>query len=247
MRSILSIVLVVTLSVVAHPAFSNNSLNQHVMAVSQSMSAFYMYSLSEGDDRYKKEYLSYFDVAETHLNAFQNEDAVTANELKGQWTRLRPSLKFDYVDGAGFIIPVAVRNQFRSYLSHAFSKLNQSMGAEVALTNELSFMSLNIEVLSARFFDVSSALYGTMSIANNDNVIDPTAIAKQINLKLSRVATMNLPEAVKKDLRQVKTKWQFIEDTVVNYKDEAAYLLVYFNKSKIHKLLANSQQMMARA
>ena len=39
----------------------------------------------------------------------------------------------------------------------------------------------------------------------------------------------------------------FIQESVINYEGEAAYLLVYYNKSQIHKLLNKSQRMLAGA
>lgn len=247
MFSVTRIMLVVALSLVSVVSSASSNLSSHVMAVSQSMSAFYMYSLSEGDNRYKSEYEKHFDLAEGFLGQYHKEDAVNASELQNQWRRLRPALKYDYVDGAGFIIPVTVRNEFRAYLTKAYSKLTNTLGTEMDFNRELFHMSLSVEVMSARFFDISSALYGTMSIANKDGAIDPVKMAKNLNIRLERAKNLNIPAAIKKDLRQVQTKWQFIEDSVVNYKDEAAYLLVYFNKSKITKLLNNSQALMAKA
>ena len=247
MLSVTRIMLVVALSLVSVVTSASTNLSNHVMAVSQSMSAFYMYSLSEGDDRYKNEYEKHFNTAETFLGQFHKEDAVSASELQNQWKRLRPALKYDYVDGAGFIIPVTVRNEFRAYLTKAYSKLTNTLGSEMDFNSELFHMGLSVEVMSARFFDISSALYGTMSIANKDGAIDPVQMAKNLNERLERAKQLNIPEAIKRDLRQVQTKWRFIEDSVVNYKDEAAYLLVYFNKSKITKLLNNSQTLMAKA
>lgn len=241
------IMLVVALSLFSVVASASSNLSNHVMAVSQSMSAFYMYSLSEGDTRYKTEYEKYFNTAEGYLGQYQKEDAVTASELSSQWNRLRPELKFEYVDGAGFIIPVTVRNEFRSYLNKAYSKLTETLGVEMDFNKELFHMSLSVEVMSARFFDISSALYGTMSIANKDGVIDPVKMAKHLNERLAQASKRDIPESIKRELRQVQTKWEFIEDSVVNYRDEAAYLLVYFNKSKISKMLSKSQAVMAKA
>jgi hypothetical protein len=239
--------LVVALSLFSVVASASSNLSNHVMAVSQSMSAFYMYSLSEGDTRYKTEYEKYFNTAEGYLGQYQKEDAVTASELNSQWNRLRPELKFEYVDGAGFIIPVTVRNEFRSYLNKAYSKLTETLGVEMDFNKELFHMGLSVEVMSARFFDISSALYGTMSIANKDGVIDPVNMAKHLNERLAQASKRDIPESIKRELRQVQTKWEFIEDSVVNYRDEAAYLLVYFNKSKITKILNKTQEVLAKA
>ena len=245
MFSIMRTGLLLALCVLSSHSIASSTLGKHVLAVSQSMSAFYMYSLSEGDNRYKNEYEQYFNDAQTHLTQLQSQDAVTANELQVHWDKLMPGLKYEYIDGAGFIIPVPVRNQFRDYLSNAFSKYLNISKNERAFTKDLANMALSIEVMSARFFDVSSALYGTMSIANTSSAIDPVRMAKTLNLGFDRIQESNMDEKVKRNLRLVQTKWRFIEDSVINYKDEAAYLLVYYNKSQIHKLLSKSQNALA--
>ena len=46
------------LLVFAHYASASSPLTEHTLAVSQSMSAFYMFALTEGDKRYEEQYLS---------------------------------------------------------------------------------------------------------------------------------------------------------------------------------------------
>lgn len=229
------------LCVFSSQSISSEALGKHVLAISQSMSAFYMYSLSEGDSRYKNEYEQYFDDAQNHLHAYKKMNAVVGNELQAHWDKLKPELKYEYIDGAGFIIPVTVRNQYRAYLSKAFTEYSLINNVEQSDSKSLEIMALNIEVMSARFFDVSSALYGTMSILNTDNAIDPVNMAKNLNQRFEQLQLSKVSAKVKRDLRLVHTKWRFIEDSVINYKDEAAYLLVYYNKSQINKLLNRSQ------
>jgi hypothetical protein len=239
--------LILALCVLSFHSSASSDLGKHVMAVSQSMSAFYMYSLSEGDTRYKNEYEQYFEDAQSHLTIFQKQDAVAANELQVHWDKLRPELKYEYVDGAGFIIPVSVRNEFRGYLSNAFSKYLKVATNEQAGSKDLANMALSVEVMSARFFDVSSALYGTMSISNTNNVVDPIKMSKKLNIGFDRIQDSGMNEKVKRTMRLVQTKWRFIQESVINYEGEAAYLLVYYNKSQIHKLLNKSQRMLAGA
>jgi hypothetical protein len=239
--------LLLALCVLSFQSTASSDLGRHVLAVSQSMSAFYMYSLSEGDKRYQDEYQEHFDDAQSHLASFQSQDAVVANELQVHWDKLRPELKYEYIDGAGFIIPVTVRNQFRNYLGNAFSKYLNASSNEQSSTRNLAQMALSVEVMSARFFDVSSALYGTMSISNTDNMLDPVKMSKKLNYSFDQVQKSTMNEKVKRTMRLVQTKWRFIEDSVINYKDEAAYLLVYYNKSQIHKLLNKSQRLLAGA
>lgn len=224
-----------------------SALTQHTLSVSQSMSAFYMYSLTDGDTQYQTDYQRYLMEAEQHLQAFEEQDSVSAFELKNQWDKFRAHLKFEYVEGAGFIIPVSLRMQYRSYLNVLYGKIIALSNSETNLTEQLALMSLNVEVMSARFFDIASALYGTLSISNKDVVIDAPKMAEQFRARLKAMQKLQLSAKVKKNLKAVDRKWAFIEDSVTNYKGEAAYLLVYYNKQKISRLLNKSQNMIAGA
>lgn len=237
--------LLLVLCVFSAQSFSSDVLGKHVLAVSQSMSAFYMYSLSEGDKRYKNEYEQYFDDAEGYLVQFKKSDALVGNELQSHWDKLRPELKYEYIDGSGFIIPVSVRNQYRAYLSKIFSQYSLTNKAEQDVSSSLENMAINVEVMSARFFDISSALYGTMSISTTDKTINPINMAKVLNTRFDQLQASIMDEKIKRNLRLVQTKWRFIEDSVINYEGEAAYLLVYYNKSQINKILHKSQRVLA--
>ena len=152
-------------------------------------------------------------------------------------------MKYEFVEGAGSIIPVAVRNQYRSLLSDVYRLIKDDKQGGKTLQEQLEIAALRIEIMSARFFDVSSALYGTLSISNGDQVIDPAILAKQFKFSLGRLEKM-APQMAK-DIRTVNSKWNFIEDSVINYKDRAAFLSVYYNKSKIVNLLNKNQSIIA--
>jgi hypothetical protein len=220
-------------------------LTQHAVAVSQSMSAFYMYSLSEGDTRYQEEYQRYLSDASGYLDEFAKHDSVVASELKNQWSELQPNLKFDFVDGAGYIIHMSIRNEFRAYLDNVYVKVSKLISAETDLVNQMHLMTLDVEAMVARFFDVSSALYGSMAISASQDTLKPDEVAKKLRVKLTRMMDMPISDKVKRKLRSVDTKWSFIEESVVNYTDKAAYLLVYYNKNQINKALSKSQSMLA--
>lgn len=243
MKKSLNFVLVTWLLSFTSLAFSQANLNPYALTLSQSMSAFYMYSLSEGDNRYKQEFENGFAHADQLLADIQSKDPKLGAQLTSQWKSLKPQLKYEFVDGAGYIIPVAVRNQFRSLLSDVYRQIKDDRQNGKTLQEQLEIAALRIEIMSARFFDVSSALYGTLSISNGDQVIDPAQLAKQFKFSLGRLEKM-APQMAK-DIRTVNSKWNFIEDSVINYKDRAAFLSVYYNKSKIVNLLNKNQTIIA--
>ncbi len=218
-----------------------SSLVSHGLAVSKSMSAFYMYGLTQGDSRYLGEFENFARQAEASLKEYSVENAVTANSLSAEWQALRPTLKHEYVKDAGYIVPVEANNRFRAYLTHVYELVLKEPRQELKLNQQLARVDFDIEVICARFFDVSNHLYGALSISNTDLAIDPPKIAAQINAQLAMLrASKSTPPAVLKNLEAVQGKWKFIEDTVVNYKDEAAYFLVYYNMGHIGKMLSRA-------
>lgn len=221
--------------------FAASSLVEHGLAISKSMSAFYMYGLTQGDSRYLSEFETFANKAEASLKVYSVENAVTASSLSAEWQSLRPTLKHEFVKDAGYIVPVQANNRFRAYLTHVYELVLKEPRQELKLQQQLQRIDFDIEVISARFFDVSNHLYGALSISNTDLAIDPPKIAAGVNAQLAMLrASKSTPDGVRKNLEAVQGKWKFIEDTVVNYKDEAAYFLVYYNMTHIGKLLGSA-------
>ncbi len=60
---------------------ANETLLKHVLATSQSMSALYMKSLSEGNERYQRDLDRYKSQAESLLKQYVMQDGEQAEEL----------------------------------------------------------------------------------------------------------------------------------------------------------------------
>ncbi len=228
----------------SHQVMAVSELSKHSLSVSQSMSAFYMYSLSEGDTRYQDQFKKYLSQAEQHLVEYQKQEPQKALELRTHWERFSSDLKFEYVDGAGFTIPLGLRLQYRKYLELVYKKTNEIIRSEANVAEQLFYLSLSVEIMAARFFDVASAPTGAMTLGSG-LLIDPVKMAGVFNERVQALLKMPIDKSVKGNLKAIKRKWQFIEETVTVFKQETAYLLVYYNKDKISKLLNKSQVVLA--
>jgi len=237
--------LLVLLFLVSYQAYASSPLTEHTLAVSQSMSAFYMFALTDGDKRYEEEYKHYFSVADQHLKTYQQQEAQFAGELKFKWDKLREFLAFEYVEDAGYIVSSQMRMQYRQYLNALYGKLSSSINSETNFQEQLILILLDVEIMSARFFDISSSVTGPMNLSSNDLIIDPPAMAKVLAVKLQKLIKSSATKPISKNLKLVNRKWQFIEDSVINYKEQSAYLLVYYNKGQISKLINKSRNVMA--
>lgn len=245
MKGVMRYLLLFPLLLLSLKVLALSNLNQHALAVGQSMSAFYMFSLSDGDQRYKKQYQQHFQTATDQLEALSEQDAMLAGELKPLWYDLKSKLQYDVVEGAGYVLSTRTRIEFRDYLTLLYNKVSQQVSSESQLANELYLMAIEVEMMTARFFDISSSEYGVMGISASQRAIDPVRMANTFNRQLKKLEKMAVSSSLKRQLSRVETKWRFIEDSVVNYKDEAAFLTVFFNKKQIGKILTDSTRAIA--
>lgn len=226
-----------SLSILIAPAtFAVSALGEHTMAVAQSMSAFYMVSLSEGDTRYEKEFESYADIAEAKLANFK--DKALADELNSEWYRLRRHLKYDYMGGAGLTVPNSVRVQYRDYLTKSYDHWQKQLEQEPLPVRQLEIANIKAEVISARYFDVSSTIQ-TKQDDKGLEAVNPTAEADELMAILKRLSTINGLPVDKKAMNNVQNKWTFMQKALANYRERGAYFLLYYNKNQINKHLGS--------
>ncbi|EAT12830.1 hypothetical protein RED65_12194 [Oceanobacter sp. RED65] len=204
-----------------------------------------MFSLSEGDQRYQQQYQQHFQAASEYLDELTEFDTMLAGELRPLWQDLKGKLKYEVIPGAGYTMSTRTRVEFRDYLTLLYTKVHQQVSSESQLHNELYLMAIDVEMMTARFFDISSSEYGVMGLSASQRAIDPLRMANAFNRQLRKLEKMGIPRNLKRQLERVETKWRFIEDSVVNYKDEAAFLTVFFNKKQIGKILTESTDLIA--
>ena len=225
-------------------ASAKTALIEHAITVSQSMSSFYMYNLSEGDSRYKHDYEELLIKADNTLEIYEQEDVMGAANIKKRWQTLRPLLDYEQYDNSDYFVPGAIRVQYRNYLNTIYEKVTLSYSNEAPLEQKLALMAFNMEIISARFFDISSSLYGAQSLSSIDRRMNPDKISKQLKQNFKSMKKAINDKSLKKEIASIENKWRFIERTVINYDEESAYLLVYYNKRKINKLINHSQKIL---
>ncbi len=131
-----------------------------------------------------------------------------------------------------------MRRYFRSYHSIIFKLLENNKTAYKSRTLRLMLAATQLEVMSARFFDVSSTYNGVYSLSSSDaEIIDPIRISKEFKASLTTLAQQSNNEEFKNNLLSAKYKWEFVEDGVVSYSDQSAMFIVYATKNKISKVL----------
>ena len=225
-------------------AVAKSALIDHTIIVGQSMSSFYMYNLSEGDLRYKSDYEALLAKADSTLLNYEKEDALNASDIKQKWQALRPLLNYDQFSHDDYFVPGDIRIQYRNYLNTLYNKVINASASELDLEQRLTLMAFNMEMITARFFDISSSLYGVQSLTSNDMRMDPAKVSKEIKDNFIQLKELTSDRKLKKQISSIENKWNFIERTVINYEEESAYLLVYYNKRKIHQLIDHSHTLL---
>ena len=242
MNCVRSICLVVfsTLFVMSS-AFANETLLNHVKFTSQAMSAFYMQGLSEGNEKYLREFTRFKKQSEMLLKQYVRENGEQGEQLLRRWQGFSGELNLVYNADYGWEVDGRVRQDFRSYLSDIYQLVENQKASYTSKNDQKLLTSVQIEALAARFFDISSTYDGTDSLFSSDmKKLNPPAISADVKARLVSLANSSSDAGMKNKLSSAKSKWEFVENSVVNYQGQSAYFVVYATKNKIYQVLSQN-------
>ncbi len=226
-------------------SWSSGTITQHAVSVSKAVSAFYMYILTEGDDRYYDEYVKILGHANDSFIVIKKENPKQMAELEPLWNKIQAEKNYKASAQDEFNVPSYIRIQFRNYLEKIYPLAGQGIISDSNIGEHMDRIALDVELIAAKFFDVSSSTLGEFTLTSNVKKSDPEIISKNMKQRLIKLQATVLDEKIKKNLRSIDNKWRFIENSVVNYNQESAFMLVYYNKNKIGKLIKSSQGVLA--
>ncbi len=223
------------------PAMASESLLKHVQFTSQAMSALYMKGLSQGSDKYQQDLDQYKQKALTFLEKYQSEGGEQSDELMRQWQGFSHVLKLNYSKDFGWEIDMSIRRNFRAYLSDIYQLVEKNKANYTSQREQLLLANAQMEAISARFFDISSTYNGTFSLFTSDlEKLNPAIINEELKNTLDSLAQTSTDKATKKRIQSAKFKWEFVEESVVNYSDQSAYFVVYATKNRVNRVLGKS-------
>ncbi len=219
-------------------AFAQDELLNHVKFTSKAMSALYMQGLSEGNKKYQLEFSRFYHQSYLNLKTYSRNGGEDSDKLLEQWRTFSGKLKLEYTKEFGWEIDDAVRFKFRRYLSDIYQLLIKNSAKFTSPKQRMLLSQVQVEAISARFFDVSSGFLGTYHLQQEDiTKLNPQLITIEFKKQVDQLVAESHDAAFKKDLLSAKYKWQFIEDSVVEYSQNRAYFLVYATKKVIGKVL----------
>ncbi len=216
------------------PGQALTSFENHVLSVSQGMSAFYMYLLTEGDEKYIRQFHRDQIAAESALRKL---DAVEFLKLSKSWQTFVSNLEYKVLNDQSIFFETYTRNEYRNYLTNLYLKYDAiNRTQKINQGNAFSRVQVLSALLAARSLDVASDIYGSTVLTHDDIQLNPKVIANQIQQDIDYLLSQSLSSLQYSMLRKVRSKFHFIKNTMVDYKTQTAYFLIYGNMRAMNKL-----------
>lgn len=227
------------------PSHANPTLLNHAQAAFQAVSAMYMKALSHGSPKYQADLDRFKQEASASLQAFQEQDPVNGNEWARRWNGFVANLTVEYSPEFDWDVSAYTRRDARGYISDLYAYISNNADIQEGQDQAL-LAQVEVQAITARFFDVSSSYNGTISLSPQDaEKLEPKAASERFKARLDNLAQSPQGSQWAKKIASAKGKWEFVEDSVVNYSDENAFFLVYATKKKIAKVLQSTSVSLA--
>jgi len=228
------------------PSYGNPALLNHAQSAFQAMSAMYMKALSQGSAKYQADLDLFKAQALQSLSELQAQDAMLGTQWKARWLALSDNLKVEYSEEYDWDVDSVIRRDARAYLTDLYDLIAQDSVLQKTASQAL-LAQVEVQAITARFFDVASTYNGTNSLAPSDaDRLQPKVVSASFKTRLDRLAQSSDRTNAKR-IMSAKDKWIFVENSVVNYSDQSAYFLVYATKNKIAKELESTMPILARS
>ncbi len=238
MRCIIAVIMIFS----AHLSLAMSPFQQHINSTAQSLSSFYMYELTEGDEKFLNEFKQHQADAG---RALDNSTELQKSLFEDRWQKMIPHWKFHLVKGVGLNFEAVMRLQVRRYLTDLYLYSKELPVNQTIVESKVDAIRVNTSILSARTLDLVSAHNGTNSLTEHDMQMDSGVIAAQVQKNISQLLDMKLEKNQTKALKKVKTQFSFIKKSLVDHNQVVPYFLVYKNIMRLGKLLDESTQKVA--
>ena len=238
MRCLLAVIMIFS----AQLSLAMSPFQQHLNSTAQSISAFYMYEMTEGDEKFLNEFKQHQADASRALG---NSTELQKSLFEDRWQKMIPHWKFNLVKGVGLNFEAVVRLQVRRYLTDLYLYSKELPINQTIVESKVDIIKVNTSILSARTLDLVSAHNGSNSLTEHDLQLDSKAIAAQVQENITQLLDMKLEKNQTKSLKKVRTQFNFVEKSLVDHNQVVPYFLVYRNIMRLGKLLDESTQKVA--
>ena len=232
-----SCILFVVMNMVSLTSWAMTPVEKHMLYVSQGMSDFYMFQLSNGDQRYFRQFQKHQALAtqsEIQIKGIENL------KLVEEWRSLNSRLQNVEFKNEEVFVEGVLRRQYREYLTNlylAFVKEAESKNSEEGVVEKIQLLTA---MLGARTLDVVSGYYGAGSLTDHDTLFHAEKVTQQVSNNISWLMSQDINKVNKGSLRKLNLKFNFIRNNLVDYQSQTPYFLIYKNINSMHKLLTEN-------
>lgn len=184
--------------------------------------------------------LSGTDVGETYADVDQEVSRYLQQLEEG----------FERIASGGFEVP-AVADEMLSTKSAAQANLTALYDARLSVTDqdpriaEYHALSLMMQQMAAKYLEAAAASYGvSFGDHSDEKAIDQ--LAQEFSMALAQLDTQaeDLPPEVRAQLLDVKRKWGFIEQSMLNYlQDQVSFLIYRYSSAIVDDLLSAAKSL----
>ncbi len=220
------------------------SMQEHMQWAALGMANFYMYQLSDGNEKYLERFQRNQKMATKALkkSSFENVNKSEILPLLTKWQTLREKLEIHKVNsqsvGEISIVEGAIRIEYRKYLTDLYLQVfNQESLLSLEAENEIAKTKTLISMLVARTLDVASDDFGPTGITAHDNQFNPEKVAKKVNGSIRFLLKKSSSKDQAYDFKKIQSKFNFIKNPLVDYHVQTPYFLISENLKSMNKLL----------
>jgi hypothetical protein len=223
-------------------------LQEHMLLVTQGMANFYMYQLSQGNEKYFKQFENYQSKASYALRKLVKlkDKNQQAKDLSKKWNILNEKLNMTGVDtkltGEVPIMAGVVRRESREYLTHLYLQVfNQKTLAFQGPENDMAQAQLLIAMLATRALDLVSDNYGPTGLTDHDLQFNPVQVEKTVSQNIKGLLMASVTEEQSYDFKKLQSKFNFIKSPLIDYHLQTPYFLIFENLKSMNKLFRKNQ------
>lgn len=234
----LRVALTLTLLLASTSSFALTPFEKHLISITQGMSAFYMYLLSDKDRKFKLHYEEHFAAATQAINESKDPEKQVYIE---RWGKLKPTLQYETIDGMGLNLNENIRQNFRTYVADAYIDFMNTEKDNKYAQSAYERIQIYSSFLAARALDVDSTIYSYSLFTEKDYQLDQVYLFGIINSDIEALLKTSLPNSYKIQLRRLKAKFKFMDSSLTDYNTSSATFLLYQNAISINKILTEQQ------
>jgi len=160
---------------------------------------------------------------------------------------------YDELSNGGFEAAIAASDMIESKLAAQkaittmYASIEESSKVDPRVT-QYQIMSYEMQQIAAKYLENAAATYGVAYRDQSDEkTIDQLAQEFALRLDSLDLKAADLPAGVRVELTDVKRKWGFIQQSLLNYMENQVSFLVYLYSRKIVDGLLSASEQLALA